>query len=102
MLRRDIEKVEEEVTTLLPILARIDALDERCATRCQTDIERSERNDAAHNRIEAGMAREHSENSRHFEKLEAGIESARQERIHQMETLKADLIREFRKNGGAK
>jgi len=81
-LESDMEKVEE-----LP--GKFDALNQRCATRCTTDKERSDRNDAAHTRIE-----------KHMEKSDEKIEEARQERHREIQQLKDDLIREFRKSNG--
>jgi len=89
VLRRDVGKVEEEVTTLLPILGHLQLLNERCQTRCTTDRENRDRNDEAHELIMVNLA-----------KTDARIEVSREERVHQIESLKADLIREFRKNGG--
>ena len=89
VLRRDVGKVEEEVTTLLPLPGNMQLLNERCQTRCTTDRESRGRNDKAHERIMANLA-----------KTDERIEVSREERNHQIESLKADLIREFRKNGG--
>jgi len=98
-LRAGVDGVRAEVDALQEALALVAVIDERCKTRCQTDQERSDRNDAAHERIERGMQQEHKDTTRLFEKLEKNIEAARAERVEQMKTLKADLVREFRKNG---
>ena len=81
-LESDMRKVEE-----LP--GKFDALEQRCRTRCTTDKERSDRNDQAHARIEHNM-----------EQMDKKVEEAKVERRKEIQLLKTDLIREFRKSNG--
>ncbi len=77
--------LESDMKELQDCCAKIPIIDERCQVRCRTDQERADRNDKAHERIEATMG-----------------EDKREWKLALTE-LKDDLIREFHEsNGGGK